>query len=229
MHARAAHALRLRRHLGHGAQPLLLAGGDRLPADRVRRGRPDARLPRHSRHGALRRARDDERPPSAASTACSTSSPSSSQSASWPSASRPRGRITASRPRSSTCPTRAAELETHYYNAKHQHLLDLGLVPHKLEDSLIDRVIGLVERYKKRIRPELFVPRVDWRRGGKGGVRHAREPRRRSRSARRPRVSSLVAESGSGSAPYSRAGSGSAGRLTGVPSCADGEAHRPAT
>jgi len=29
-------------------------------------------------------------------------------------------------------------------------------------------VIGLVERYKKRIRPELFTPRVDWRVGGKG-------------------------------------------------------------
>ena len=76
-------------------------------------------------------------------------------------------------------PNPRAELETHYYNAKHQHLLDLGLVPHKLEDSLIDRVIGLVERYKKRIRPELFVPRVDWRRGGTGDFGKPAAKRRR--------------------------------------------------
>src|SRR5438552_4196030 len=57
--------------------------------------------------------------------------------------------------------------------------LDLGLVPHKLEDSLIDRVIGLVERYKKRIRPELFVPRVDWRRGGTGNFGKPSAKRRR--------------------------------------------------
>src|SRR5438045_714736 len=76
-------------------------------------------------------------------------------------------------------PNPRAELETHYYNAKHQHLLDLGLVPHKLEDSLIDRVIGLVERYKKRIRSELFVPRVDWRRGGTGDFGKPAAKRRR--------------------------------------------------
>src|SRR5712691_3980047 len=76
-------------------------------------------------------------------------------------------------------PNPRAELETHYYNAKHQHLLDLGLVPHKLEDSLIDRVIGLVEHYKKRIRPELFVPRVDWRHGGRGEFGKPAAKRRR--------------------------------------------------
>src|SRR5207253_5529896 len=76
-------------------------------------------------------------------------------------------------------PNPRTELEAHYYNAKHQHLLDLGLVPHKLEDSLIDRVIGLVERYKKRIRPELFVPRVDWRRGGTGDFGKPSARRRR--------------------------------------------------
>jgi UDP-sulfoquinovose synthase len=70
------------------------------------------------------------------------------------------------------------EMEAHYYNAKHQHLLDLGLVPHSLEDSLIDRVIGMVERYKGRIKPELFLPRVDWRFGG-GGKMTAPSKRRR--------------------------------------------------
>jgi len=65
-------------------------------------------------------------------------------------------------------PNPRTELEAHYYNAKHQHLLDLGLQPHYLQETLIDSVIGLVEKFKKRIRPELFTPRVDWRVGGKG-------------------------------------------------------------
>jgi UDP-sulfoquinovose synthase len=76
-------------------------------------------------------------------------------------------------------PNPRTELETHYYNAKHQRLVDLGLEAHRLEDSLIDRVIGLVERYKKRIRPELFVPRVDWRLGGRGDFRKPSVRRRR--------------------------------------------------
>jgi UDP-sulfoquinovose synthase len=71
------------------------------------------------------------------------------------------------------------ESEAHYYNAKHQHLLDLGLVPHRLEESLIDQMIGLVERYKKRVRPELFAPRVDWRLGGRGAFGTPSARRRR--------------------------------------------------
>ena len=42
--------------LRHRAQPLLRAGGDRPPADRLRRGRPDPRLPQHPRHARMRRA-----------------------------------------------------------------------------------------------------------------------------------------------------------------------------
>jgi UDP-sulfoquinovose synthase len=72
------------------------------------------------------------------------------------------------------------EMEAHYYNAKHQRLIDLGLNPHRLEDSLIDRMVGLVERYKRRIKPEFFVPRVDWRFGGRGKIKppSARRQRR---------------------------------------------------
>ena len=51
------HPLRLRRVLRHRAQPLLRPGRDRPPADRLRRGRPDPRLPQHPRHAAVRRAR----------------------------------------------------------------------------------------------------------------------------------------------------------------------------
>jgi UDP-sulfoquinovose synthase len=73
-------------------------------------------------------------------------------------------------------PNPRAEKEAHYYNAKHQKLLDLGLEPHQLADTLLDNVIGLVERYRKRIRPELFTPRVDWRQGGKGRFASPRTP-----------------------------------------------------
>jgi UDP-sulfoquinovose synthase len=66
-------------------------------------------------------------------------------------------------------PNPRTEAEHHYYNAKHQRLLDLGLVPHRLEDALIHELIGLVERNLDRIRPELIQPRVDWRGGGPGG------------------------------------------------------------
>ena len=60
----ADHPLRLRRGLRHRAQPLLRAGGDRPPAHRLRLRRPDARLPQHPRHAAVRRAggREPRRP-----------------------------------------------------------------------------------------------------------------------------------------------------------------------
>src|SRR5439155_493799 len=39
------------------------------------------------------------------------------------------------------------EREEHYYNAKHQKLLDLGLQPHFLGDTLIESMIDTVERH----------------------------------------------------------------------------------
>ena len=87
-------------------------------------------------------------------------------------------------------PNPRTELESHYYNARHQHLLDLGLVPHRLEDSLIDRVIGMVERYKKRIKSELFDPRVDWRLGGRGDF--GTPAKRRAKASVRPVTTSRV-------------------------------------
>jgi UDP-sulfoquinovose synthase len=80
-------------------------------------------------------------------------------------------------------PNPRTEMEQHYYNARHQRLIDLGLVAHRLEDSLIDRVIGQVERHKHRIKPELIAPRVDWRVGG----RDLRTVSTRKDSRRQPR------------------------------------------
>jgi UDP-sulfoquinovose synthase len=60
------------------------------------------------------------------------------------------------------------ELDTHYYNAKHQHLLDLGLHPHALADTLIEDVIAVVERHAGRVRAHTLITAVDWRKGGDG-------------------------------------------------------------
>jgi hypothetical protein len=68
------------------------------------------------------------------------------------------------------------EREEHYYNAKHQKLLDLGLQPHYLGDTLIESVIETVERHASRVDPvELEQPNVDWRRGGTAGWRKPAE------------------------------------------------------
>jgi UDP-sulfoquinovose synthase len=55
------------------------------------------------------------------------------------------------------------EAESHYYNAKHSKLADLGLKPHVLSDSLVDSLINIALRYRDRIDPSLFAPQVNWR------------------------------------------------------------------
>ena len=81
------------------------AGGDRPPADRLRRRHPDPRLPQHPRHPRLRRTGGARTPPTPASSASSTSSPSSSRCSSWPNWSRHAGESSATRSRSSTART----------------------------------------------------------------------------------------------------------------------------
>jgi UDP-sulfoquinovose synthase len=64
-------------------------------------------------------------------------------------------------------PNPRVEREEHYYNAKHQKLLDLGLQPHYLSDTLIESVIQVVEKHAHRIDPVVLEePNVDWRKGG---------------------------------------------------------------
>jgi UDP-sulfoquinovose synthase len=60
-------------------------------------------------------------------------------------------------------PDPRVEAESHYYNAKHSRLVDLGLVPHTLSDSLVDSLINIALRYRDRIDPALFAPQVNWR------------------------------------------------------------------
>src|SRR5271168_2332736 len=60
-------------------------------------------------------------------------------------------------------PDPRVESEQHYFNAKHSKLIDLGLAPHFLSDSLLDSLIDIAVRYKDRIDSALFLPRVNWR------------------------------------------------------------------
>ncbi|MEA2588164.1 MAG: UDP-sulfoquinovose synthase [Actinomycetota bacterium] len=63
-------------------------------------------------------------------------------------------------------PNPRVELEEHYYNPKHQCLLDLGLEPHLLADTLMSSVIGIVEQHAPRVDPVLLGrPSVTWKEG----------------------------------------------------------------
>ncbi len=60
-------------------------------------------------------------------------------------------------------PDPRVEAEEHYYNAVHTKLIDLGLVPHLLDDDLILSLVDLARQYKDRIDPEALKPKVSWR------------------------------------------------------------------
>lgn len=56
------------------------------------------------------------------------------------------------------------ELEEHYFNAKNTKLLDLGLQPHYLSDSLLDSLLNFAEKYKTRVNQQQILPKVSWHR-----------------------------------------------------------------
>src|ERR1700694_592286 len=60
-------------------------------------------------------------------------------------------------------PPPRVEAESHYYNAKHSKLIDLGLEPHHLSDSLLDSLMNIAIKYSDRIDSSLFLPQVNWR------------------------------------------------------------------
>ena len=55
------------------------------------------------------------------------------------------------------------ELEDHYYNAKHTKLVELGLQPHLLSETLIGSMFEVIERYKDRVIPDHILPATRWR------------------------------------------------------------------
>src|SRR5918992_5205706 len=62
-------------------------------------------------------------------------------------------------------PNPRVELEEHYYNAKHTRLLELGLEPHFLSDTLIDHLLETVQGHTNRVRRDLLYPSHSWREG----------------------------------------------------------------
>jgi UDP-sulfoquinovose synthase len=62
-------------------------------------------------------------------------------------------------------PNPRVEKEEHYYNAKHTGLLDLGLEPHYLGDSLLDSLLNIAIEYRDRVDTDHVMPSVDWRTG----------------------------------------------------------------
>jgi len=55
------------------------------------------------------------------------------------------------------------EKEEHYFNAKNTNLLDLGLQPHYLSDSLLDSLLNFAVKYKQRVDQSQILPKVSWR------------------------------------------------------------------
>ena len=55
------------------------------------------------------------------------------------------------------------EMEEHYYNAKHTALLDLGLKPHYLSETLIESMFSVIERHKDRVITTAIMPKTRWR------------------------------------------------------------------
>jgi UDP-sulfoquinovose synthase len=60
-------------------------------------------------------------------------------------------------------PDPRVEAEEHYYNAKHSKLIELGLKPHLLSDSLLDSLMNIALRYRDRIDSSKMMPQVNWR------------------------------------------------------------------
>jgi UDP-sulfoquinovose synthase len=55
------------------------------------------------------------------------------------------------------------EAEEHYYNAKHTGLLDLGLKPHYLSETLVESAFARIEEHKDRVITHAIMPKTRWR------------------------------------------------------------------
>ncbi len=56
------------------------------------------------------------------------------------------------------------EAESHYFNAKNTKLLDLGLQPHYLSNSLLDSLLNYALKYRDRADQSQIMPKVSWKR-----------------------------------------------------------------
>lgn len=63
-------------------------------------------------------------------------------------------------------PNPRVEAEEHYYNANHTKLIELGLKPHLLSDSLLDSLLNFAIKFKDRVDTRQIMPSVSWRKIG---------------------------------------------------------------
>jgi UDP-sulfoquinovose synthase len=63
------------------------------------------------------------------------------------------------------------EKEEHYYRATHTKLLDLGLEPHLLSETLIESMFATIERHKARVIFDHILPVTRWRGIREGSAR----------------------------------------------------------
>ncbi|KAJ8635269.1 hypothetical protein MRB53_009536 [Persea americana] len=65
--------------------------------------------------------------------------------------------------RAISVPNPRVEAEEHYYSAKHTKLIELGLKPHLLSDSLLDSLLNFAIRFKDRVDTTQIMPNVSWK------------------------------------------------------------------
>ena len=135
------------------------------PADRLRQGRPDARLPQHPRHAPVRRAGGHQ--PGRAGRVPRLQPVHRAvhrRRARRAGASRRREQLGYS-VEIQSFPNPRVELEEHYYNAANTKLRDLGLEPHYLGQELVQSMLKTIERHKDRVIERAIAPRTRWKPG----------------------------------------------------------------
>ena len=55
------------------------------------------------------------------------------------------------------------EADARYYHAVHSGLVELGLEPHLLSDTLVDSLLAIARQHRDNADPSLFEPSVRWR------------------------------------------------------------------
>ncbi|URE45924.1 UDP-sulfoquinovose synthase [Musa troglodytarum] len=63
-------------------------------------------------------------------------------------------------------PNPRVEAEEHYYNAKHTKLIELGLRPHLLSESLLDSLLNFAIKFKDQVDAAQIMPTVSWKKIG---------------------------------------------------------------
>ena len=54
------------------------------------------------------------------------------------------------------------EAEEHYYNPTYQGLQDIGVTPHLLDESSMERMFNIVAKHKDNIRKDVIFKGVKW-------------------------------------------------------------------